>query len=152
MSVDTRELPFEDRSFLGDVIQAVLQYVRGPVRVSKDAAWVLRVNGILFAHAVFLQQVHLVILDYCRFTLRAHSRSVTVLNAHNSVVALQPATVPVWSTRYLVRAATVTVLGRASGAHSRCCLSSLSAFGVDKLLARNTRASEGASKTYHILS
>lgn len=65
---DARDLPFEDSSFDGVVIQAVLQYVPDPARCVQEVERVLKPDGLVYAETAFMQQVVHGRYDFTRFT------------------------------------------------------------------------------------
>jgi SAM-dependent methyltransferase len=65
---DAHQIPFADASLDAVWIQAVLEHVLEPHVVAAEIARVLKVGGIVFADAPFLQQVHEGPYDFVRFT------------------------------------------------------------------------------------
>jgi SAM-dependent methyltransferase len=69
---DAHYLPFEDQSFDGVWIQAVLEHVVDPQMVVEEIFRILKPEGIIYAETPFLQQVHEGRYDFNRFTVLGH--------------------------------------------------------------------------------
>ncbi|SFL99576.1 Methyltransferase domain-containing protein [Bradyrhizobium sp. NFR13] len=69
---DAHRLPFEDATFDGVWIQAVLEHVLEPATVAAEIHRVLRKNGLVYAETPFMQQVHERAYDFSRFTQSGH--------------------------------------------------------------------------------
>ncbi len=54
---DAHDLPFENKSFDGVVVQGVLQYLLEPSRCVREVERVLEPNGLVYAESAFMQQV-----------------------------------------------------------------------------------------------
>lgn len=65
---DAHDIPFEDNSFDGVIIQAVLEHVVDPYRCVAECHRVLKDRGIVYAEIPFMQQVHGEPFDFTRFT------------------------------------------------------------------------------------
>jgi peptidoglycan/xylan/chitin deacetylase (PgdA/CDA1 family)/SAM-dependent methyltransferase/uncharacterized protein YbaR (Trm112 family) len=65
---DAHELPFENRSFDGVVVQAVLQYLVDPATCLREIERVLKPRGLVYAESAFMQQVVHGRYDFTRFT------------------------------------------------------------------------------------
>jgi len=65
---DAHDIPFEDRSFDGVIVQAVLDDVVDPYRCSEEIHRVLKEQGVVYAETPFMQQVHSGPYDFTRFT------------------------------------------------------------------------------------
>ena len=63
---DAHSLPFKEESFDCVIIQAVLEHVLNPFKVSSEIKRVLKKNGIFYAEFPFMQQVHEGIYDFFR--------------------------------------------------------------------------------------
>lgn len=71
---DAHDIPFQDRSFDGVVIQAVLEHVVDPYRCCEEIYRVLKEQGVVYAETPFMQQVHGGRYDFTRFTHLGHRR------------------------------------------------------------------------------
>lgn len=69
---DAHYLPFENESFDGVWIQAVLEHVMDPTKVVKEIHRVLKNDGIVYAETAFMQPVHEGAYDFTRFTVLGH--------------------------------------------------------------------------------
>lgn len=65
---DAHSIPFEDGSFDGVVVQAVLEHVVDPYKCVDEIHRVLDKNGLVYAETPFIQQVHMGPYDFTRFT------------------------------------------------------------------------------------
>jgi hypothetical protein len=71
---DAHDLPFEDETFDGVIVQAVLEHVLDPQRCAHEIYRVLKPSGIVYAETPFMQQVHMRQYDFTRFTHLGHRR------------------------------------------------------------------------------
>jgi SAM-dependent methyltransferase len=71
---DAHDLPFTDETFDVVIVQAVMEHVADPWRVSQECKRVLKPNGIIYAETPFMQQVHGGRYDFTRFTHLGHRR------------------------------------------------------------------------------
>lgn len=69
---DGHSIPFEDNSFDGVWIQAVLEHVLEPKVVVSEIHRVLKKNGIVYSETPFMQQVHMGAYDFQRYTKSGH--------------------------------------------------------------------------------
>jgi uncharacterized protein YbaR (Trm112 family)/SAM-dependent methyltransferase len=74
MICDAHDIPFNDNTFDGVIIQAVLEYVIDPYRCADEIYRVLKTNGLVYAETPFIQQVHGGKYDFTRFTYLGHRR------------------------------------------------------------------------------
>jgi len=65
---DAHDLPFEENSFEGVVVQSVLQYLLEPARCIHEVERVLKPGGLVYAESAFMQQVVHGRYDFTRFT------------------------------------------------------------------------------------
>src|SRR5512142_97930 len=65
---DAHELPFDDHTFDGAVVQAVLPYVPDPIKCVQEIERVLKPAGLAYAETAFMQQVVHGRYDFTRFT------------------------------------------------------------------------------------
>jgi SAM-dependent methyltransferase len=100
---DAHKLPFQDNTFDGVWIQAVLEHVLDPAIVVAEIHRVLKPSGVVYAETPFMQQVHERAYDFTRFTQSGHRwlfRQFTEISAgpvSGAGVAL------LWSIRYFFR-------------------------------------------------
>ena len=99
---DGHQLPFADSSFDGVWVQAVLEHVLEPRRVVAEIHRVLGDGGLLYAETPFMQQVHEGAFDFTRFTPTGHRWLFRDFDEISSGATRGPATVLIWSIRYLV--------------------------------------------------
>src|SRR5262245_52731611 len=71
---DAHNLPFDDSSFEGVVVQAVLEHVLDPIRCVSEIHRVLKPNGLVYSETPFMQQVHGLQYDFTRYTFLGHRR------------------------------------------------------------------------------
>ena len=71
---DALRIPFEDGTFDGVAIIAVLEHVTDPWQAVAEIHRVLRPGGIVLAETPFMQQVHGGAFDFTRFTDLGHRR------------------------------------------------------------------------------
>lgn len=71
---DAHDIPFDDRSFDGVIVQAVLEHVVDPYRCGEEIHRVLKQQGVVYAETPFMQQVHGGRYDFTRFTHLGHRR------------------------------------------------------------------------------
>lgn len=65
---DAHDIPFEDQTFDGVIVQAVLEHVPDPGRCVEEIHRVLKKQGVVYADTPFMQQVHAGGYDFTRFT------------------------------------------------------------------------------------
>jgi len=71
---DAHEVPFENETFDGVIVQAVLEHVLDPWRCVDEIHRVLKSDGLVYAETPFMQQVHMGPYDFTRFTHSGHRR------------------------------------------------------------------------------
>lgn len=99
---DAHYLPFEDASFEGVWIQAVLEHVVEPNLVVDEIYRVLRDDGVVYAETPFLQQVHEGCYDFTRYTMLGHRYLFKRFQDITCGVLDGPGEVFVWNIRYLI--------------------------------------------------
>jgi SAM-dependent methyltransferase len=87
---DAHVLPFEDGSFDGVVVQAVLEHVLDPHRCVEEIWRVLSPGGLVYAETPFLQRRHAGPFDFTRFTFLGHRRLFRRFAEEGSGVAVGP--------------------------------------------------------------
>ena len=101
---DAHKLPFANDTFDGVWIQAVLEHVLDPATVVGQLHRVLKPGGLVYAETPFMQQVHEGAYDFTRFTQSGHRWLFRRFNEISAGPITGPATVLLWSIRYLLRA------------------------------------------------
>jgi len=71
---DAHDVPFEDGTFDGVIIQAVLEHVADPWRCVEEIHRVLKKDGVVYAETAFMQPVHGGRYDFTRFSHVGHRR------------------------------------------------------------------------------
>jgi SAM-dependent methyltransferase len=101
---DAHKLPFTDGTFDGVWIQAVLEHVLDPAAVVAELYRVLAPGGLVYAETPFMQQVHERAYDFTRFSQSGHRWLFRRFDEISAGPITGPATVLLWSIRYLLRA------------------------------------------------
>ncbi len=100
---DAHDIPIQNDTFDGVVVQAVLEHVLDPSIVAAEIFRVLKPGGLLYAETPFMQQVHEGPFDFTRFTESGHrhlfSRFERIDSGSNGGPGLQF----MWSVDYLFR-------------------------------------------------
>jgi len=102
MIFDAHEIPFEDGSFDGVIVQAVLEHVLDPVRCCAEIARVLKDGGLVYAETPFIQQVHGGRYDFTRFTHLGHRRLFRQFEQIDSGAMCGPGMALAWSYQYFL--------------------------------------------------
>ena len=146
---DAHDIPFQDATFDGVIVQAVLEHVLDPYRVANEIHRVLVKDGLVLAETPFMQQVHGGAYDFNRFTALGHRRLFRAFEEVESGVAFGPGTAWAWSYEYfLLSFAPSGFIRKILRAIAR-----LTAFWLpwfDFLLV-NTRGSLDAASAYYFL-
>jgi len=101
---DGHDVPFEDGTFDGVVVQAVLEHVLEPYRCVDEIHRVLKSNGVVYAETAFMQQVHGGRYDFMRFTWLGHRRLFRRFQEIESGASCGPGMALGWAHRYFWRA------------------------------------------------
>ena len=99
---DAHHIPFEDNSFDGVIVQAVLEHVVDPWQCVEEIHRVLKEDGLVYAETPFMQQVHMGRYDFTRFTHLGHRRLFRKFEEINSGAVSGPAMALAWSYRYFL--------------------------------------------------
>lgn len=99
---DAHDIPFEDNSFDGVIVQAVLEHVLDPTRCVEEIHRVLKPNGVVYAETPFMQQVHMGRYDFTRFTHLGHRRLFRKFEEIASGPVCGPGMALAWSYQYFL--------------------------------------------------
>jgi ubiquinone/menaquinone biosynthesis C-methylase UbiE len=99
---DAHHVPFQDGSFDGLIIQAVLEHVIDPYQCAAEIHRVLRPGGIVYAETPFMQQVHEGRYDFTRFTHLGHRYLFNRFEEIESGAACGPGMALAWSYSYFL--------------------------------------------------
>ena len=99
---DAHYMPFEDDTFDGVWIQAVLEHVVEPTKVVSEIYRVLKTDGIVYAETPFMQQVHEGAYDFTRFTVLGHRYLFKEFEMIEIGGNKGPELVLVWAFRYFI--------------------------------------------------
>lgn len=97
---DAHDIPFDDNSFDGVIVQAVLEHVLEPNRCVEEIHRVLKENGVVYAETPFMQQVHMGRYDFTRFTHLGHRRLFRKFEEVSSGPVCGPGMALSWSYEY----------------------------------------------------
>ncbi len=99
---DAHDIPFDDQTFEGVVVQAVLEHVVDPYRCVQEIHRVLKSGGLVYAETPFMQQVHLGPYDFTRFTHSGHRRLFRSFEEIASGPVCGPGMALAWSYQYFL--------------------------------------------------
>lgn len=99
---DAHDIPFEDGSFDGVIVQAVLEHVVDPYRCCEEIHRVLKEQGVVYAETPFMQQVHGGRYDFTRFTHLGHRRLFRRFEEIDSGAVCGPGMALAWSYQYFL--------------------------------------------------
>jgi SAM-dependent methyltransferase/uncharacterized protein YbaR (Trm112 family) len=105
---DAHDIPFEDGSFDGVIIQAVLEHVIDPYRCCEEIHRILMPEGVVYAETPFMQQVHGGRYDFTRFTHLGHRRLFRWFEEIDSGVVCGPGMALAWSYQYFLQSFAVS--------------------------------------------
>jgi SAM-dependent methyltransferase/uncharacterized protein YbaR (Trm112 family) len=109
---DAHDLPFQDESFDGVIIQAVLEHVIDPYRCCTEIHRVLKDRGLVYAETPFVQQVHNSPYDFTRFTHLGHRRLFRHFEEIESGAGCGPGMALAWSYQYFLLSFTTSKILR----------------------------------------
>ena len=110
---DAHDIPFEDGSFDGVIVQAVLEHVVDPYRCCEEIHRVLKEQGVVYAETPFMQQVHAGRYDFTRFTHLGHRRLFRRFEEIDSGAVCGPGMALAWSYQYFLVSFTTSRILRA---------------------------------------
>jgi len=99
---DAHDIPFENASFDGVVVQAVLEHVIDPYMCVEEIYRVLKSHGLVYAETAFMQQVHMGRYDFTRFTHLGHRRLFRRFEEIDSGAVCGPGMALAWSYQYFL--------------------------------------------------
>ncbi len=99
---DAHYLPFENETFDGVWIQAVLEHVVSPELVVKEIFRVLKKDGYVYSEIPFMQQVHMGKNDFTRYTASGHRFLFKDFEKINVGTNGGPGTSLSWSLKYFI--------------------------------------------------
>jgi len=99
---DAHDIPFEDGSFDGVIVQAVLEHAVDPYRCCEEIHRVLKEQGVVYAETSFMQQVHGGRYDFTRFTHLGHRRLFRRFREIDSGAVCGPGMALAWSYQYFL--------------------------------------------------
>jgi SAM-dependent methyltransferase len=99
---DAHDIPFEDETFDGVIVQAVLEHVVDPHRCVTEIHRVLKPRGCVYAETPFMQQVHMGRYDFTRFTHSGHRRMFRHFDEIASGPVCGPGMALAWSYQYFL--------------------------------------------------
>jgi ubiquinone/menaquinone biosynthesis C-methylase UbiE len=97
MLFDAHHIPFQDETFDGVIIQAVLEHVLEPDKCVQEIHRVLKGKGIVYAETAFMQQVHGGRYDFMRFTHLGHQRLFRAFEEIDSGAVCGPGMALAWA-------------------------------------------------------
>jgi SAM-dependent methyltransferase len=100
--VDAHDIPFEDETFDGIIAQAVLEHVADPYRCVAEMRRVLKEEGLVYAEAAFMQQVHGGGVDFTRFTHLGLRRLFRGFHEISSGACCGPGMALAWSLQHFL--------------------------------------------------
>jgi SAM-dependent methyltransferase len=99
---DAHQIPFDDGTFDGVVVQAVLEHVVDPTQCVSEIHRVLKTGGAVYAETPFMQQVHMGPYDFTRFTHSGHRRLFREFEEVASGPVGGPGMALAWSYQYFL--------------------------------------------------
>lgn len=110
---DSHDIPFENESFDGVIVQAVLEHVTDPYRCVEEIQRVIKKQGFVYAETPFIQQVHMGRYDFTRFTHLGHLRLFRKFTVIDSGAVCGPGMALAWSYQYFLLSFTTSKILRA---------------------------------------
>jgi SAM-dependent methyltransferase/uncharacterized protein YbaR (Trm112 family) len=146
---DAHDIPFEDGTFDGVIIQAVLEHVADPYRCVEEIFRVLKDGGVVYAETAFMQPVHGREYDFLRFSHMGHRRLFRRFEEIASGAAAGPGTALALAYRYFLRSLTKRRYGRIM-AHLLAVFTAWPLKYVDYLVIDRPAALDAAAGMYFL--
>lgn len=105
---DAHDIPYQDGTFDGVIVQAVLEHVLDPYRCVGEIHRVLKPEGLVYAETPFMQQVHMGRYDFTRFTHLGHRRLFRHFAEIDSGAVCGPGMALAWAWQYFLLSFTRT--------------------------------------------
>ena len=102
--IDCHNIPFEDKSFDGIIITAVLEHVYDPEDVVKSIHRVLKDHGIVYSEIPFMQQIHEGAYDFTRYSMVGHNKLFHHFKLIDYGLVAGPGSVLAWSIENFIKA------------------------------------------------
>ena len=99
---DAHNIPFENDSFDGVIVQAVLEHVADPYKCVEEIYRVLKTDGFVYSEIPFMQQVHAGPHDFTRFTHLGHRRLFRKFEEIESGAQGGPGMALAWAYKYFL--------------------------------------------------
>ena len=99
---DAHQIPFEQETFDGVIVQAVLEHVADPAACVEEIHRVLKVRGLVYSDTPFMQQVHAAGHDFSRFTHVGQRRLFRKFEEVASGVTCGPGMALAWAYQYFL--------------------------------------------------
>lgn len=99
---DAHDIPFRDATFDGVIVQAVLEHVVDPYRCVDEIHRALKKDGLVYAEAAFMQQVHGGPYDFTRFTHLGLRRLFRKFEELDSGAVCGPGMALAWAYQYFL--------------------------------------------------
>ena len=145
--IDCHNIPFEDKSFDGIIITAVLEHVYDPEDVVKSIHRVLKDHGIVYSEIPFMQQIHEGAYDFTRYSMVGHNKLFHHFKLIDYGLVAGPGSVLAWSIENFIKAFfNKNILRNFSILVSRILFFWLKYF--DYFFQINKKSLDGASCTY----
>ena len=99
---DAHQIPFEEETFDGVIVQAVLEHVADPAACVEEIHRVLKARGLVYSDTPFMQQVHAAGHDFSRFTHVGQRRLFRKFEEVASGVTCGPGMALAWAYQYFL--------------------------------------------------
>ena len=99
---DAHQIPFEEETFDGVIVQAVLDHVADPAACVEEIHHVLKPRGLVYSDTPFMQQVYAAGHDFSRFTHVGQRRLFRKFEEVASGVTCGPGMALAWAYQYFL--------------------------------------------------